>query len=578
MLKMGAVDDKTCLIRIYQQAGNPVTWLSSFLSTCFVGSCQYKPLVGTDYIYWDDLHLNNDNGYAFYMVWDDIYWLTWKQEKNPLSIEPLSTEYLLIGDYGVSSNIHSYGTLLDFGGLGRSTDSGVLLDGRSDFGSWFSVGVTESIELTQTPNTKIPGWRNRAQQIYWANTVILYLWNTTCGTWRISSLSPTNPPTTPPTKPPSPIPTSQPSRSPTPVPTTFPTKYPTSSPTDNPSPAPTVQPTPTSQPTDKPTQWPTYEPSPGPIFNVVDIEVKSSNEDHFLYMITGFSVGGFLVICFFLIICWKRFDGNQSEDMTKTMVEIERIRNSRIRTLDDKTILQHLDLSPTLGQLDSNLSLSRISRSRPCPSIASSNSRLSHMQIEGAHNTLRNSGNHKPVEIMRRSSMSRSRSHIRNSRKTSRNIGTPQRTPTGHDELNRMEFSYGSIPQTPMELSSRTNTINEPSVIRKRVHLSRRSSLSSRVIKQAKKKLDDAVRETKRTLDSSESETDSSESSDVKLKSSTAPRNPQGILENIWVKGKTEASLQDIWSDDDVAETSLLSMSGVGKQGRDDSIVIRGSE
>jgi len=498
-----------------------------------------------------------------------MYWLTWKQEQNPLLVPKDSKDNLLTGDYyyyGVSPSIANQGSLLDFGGLGLSEEDGVLLDGRSS--PWFAVGVTE---LFPPVDRKIPAWRTKDENNYLANTTILYVWKyTECGSWIIPSFSPTKPPTPPPSDSPTPTPTTFPTEHPTKSPTTgspskspspAPSKNPSPAPSKNPSAAPTINPTPTpttyptpnpsSRPTEKPTLQPTFERSPVPTVVWTGIKLDSSNDNQFLYMLAGFSVGGFLVVCFILILCWMRLDGSRSEEMRKTMVEIERIRSSRIRSLEDKAGSQPRDFLPAPAPpLRNNLSLSRVSPnySSTHPGHIVLNSSPS-ILIDGKPSISRTSGYQLPIESTRsKYSVSKSKSYIPSPRSTSR----------GQEDSSRMELSYPSILpviQMPMELSLISGTTtDEASIIRRRRHRQRRSSLSPRVGKRGRRKTEEEVRSRVTPADSSESESDSSQSSSLgQKKTSTARRKSKGLLEDAWSKGQSEAYLHECWSDEDPA-------------------------
>jgi len=280
-----------------------------------------------------------------------------------------------------------YGSLLDFRGLGLSSDNGVLVDGRSHFGSWFAIGVSVSVEHTGDFSIGIPGWRNRAGNYYLANKTRLYVWDTGCGSWNMPYFSPTFQPTAVPTINPSP----RPSEPPTPNPTTLPTKTPTEPPTTPipspvPSPCPsskaTIQPTatptthptaspmthPTPAPSLEPTTWntkePTFKPSSEPSTSNDDVVIVANHNDHkILYMLVGFSVSGFLVFAAGLLLCSKRVDMKRSEEVRKTVLELYNIASISNSTLGGSPMCQESVDRNALNLRRSNLSLSQISGS-----------------------------------------------------------------------------------------------------------------------------------------------------------------------------------------------------------------------
>jgi len=376
MVEMNFVDVNSCWVRIYEQS-NPITWEQTTISTCTLKDCKYSPS-STDYLNFDDLSLYEDRGYGFYMVWDDIYYMTWKQKTNPLEVLIDSTEKLLTGDYyyyGLSPNIFQYRSILDFGGLGLSSDVGVLVDGRSKFGPWFAIGVSKNVKHTGGNSIGIQGWRNRAGYYYLANKTKLYVWDTGCGSWKIPSFSPTFKPTAVPTI----NPTTKPSKFPTQNPTTSPTKTPTEPPTTT-VPSPVPSPFPSSKPTIKstatptthaapalePTTWntmePSFEPSPNPSISNSGLVIMASNNDHkLLYMIVGFSVTGFLVLAAAVLLCSKRVEMKRSEDVKQTILELYKMGTISNSTLRDSAMFQESVDRNAFNMRRSNLSLSPIS-------------------------------------------------------------------------------------------------------------------------------------------------------------------------------------------------------------------------
>lgn len=387
MVQMNSVDVNLCWVKIYQQ-GNPTTWEDSTISNCSISSCQWLPSSGNDYMNFDDLSSYEDRGYGFYMEWDETYYMTWKQKWNPLEVPIDSTENLLAGEYytyGLSSSIYRYVSLLDFGGLGLSSDVGVLVDGRSNFGPWYAVGVTLSVAHTGPYSIGIAGWRNRAGNYYLANTTRLYVWDTGCGSWTIPSISPTIRPTVVPTLNPSQPPTLEPSETPTSNPTPLPTETPTQIPS-TPVPSPcssckaTMQPTstpmihPTGSPTTHPTQAPslrptTYntkqpamKPTSSPTISNGGVDFVPSNSDHkILYMFVGFSVSSFVLLAAALFLCSRRIERTRGEKVKQTILELHRLGTFSNSSLRDSVMYPGLDDKGSLNLRQKKLSISRIS-------------------------------------------------------------------------------------------------------------------------------------------------------------------------------------------------------------------------
>jgi len=247
-------------VKLYQQSASSI-WHAGAMSWCKPSKCLYSPIISTDYLNFDIISSYEGNGYAFLMAWDDTYWIQWKQKDNPLALSADSKPDPLSGDFEftlvASDNIRSWG-IVDFHGLSYSSDSGVILDGRSSMGTWFAIGVTEAANADVSYG--IPGWITGTDPEYaiknYAQEVKLYVWDPICGNW---GNFPTESPTTP--FPTVPQPTFQPTTlsptvSPSIIPTESPTKTPTMPPTEFPTVQPTIYPT-TSYPTHSKTSYPT---------------------------------------------------------------------------------------------------------------------------------------------------------------------------------------------------------------------------------------------------------------------------------------------------------------------------------
>jgi len=251
---------------LYQQKA-PVTWSSIVIHDCSVDSCSFQ--TSSDYIDLDNLQNYEDDGYAFLILWDNTYYIHWKQALNPLSVAadsatvPLSGEYVSIG---ISENLDEWSDL-DFSGLSISPDSGVLLDGHSADGAWFGIAVTVDIELTDgDTSVGIPAWKVRGSdgRFYFAQQVNFYVWNASCGEWGI------------------------PSESPTEQPTILPSRSPTHNPTD---------------------LW---------IFN----GSTGGNGISLIHILIGFVIGGFVLIICFLLICWRHMERVRRKEMKRTLEEV----------------------------------------------------------------------------------------------------------------------------------------------------------------------------------------------------------------------------------------------------------------
>jgi len=495
IVEMTVVDDMSCWVKIYQQSG--IYWRHAWLGTCSINSCKYETL-STDYVNFDYLSQNEDNGFAFYMKWDDLYFISWNQTKNPLDVPPNSIENLVVGDYGISKTILQSDSALDFRGLGRSSEVGILLDGRGN-GSWFVVVATDG--MTIDTNTRIPGWKNLAGDHYMANTATLYLWKTDCGSFVIPTIS-TNPPTDSPTANPSPIPTPIPSLAPTLNPTASPTDNPTVSPTTSspsygpssmPSTVPTLipttrpTPTPSSGPSLQPTRLSTLLPSPNPSISNGDSQVVKGNDNAILYMLVGFSLGCFLVLLIAVLLRWRRFDVNRPKEMKKTIVELGKMTGHRAMAFRDRGVSMELELEypSTIPKVERN-SASSISHSlsnlHRRPTNFDPNS---HLYVEGR---LSNHSYQQQKETRRRS-ISRSRTHTYST----------DRPLNEQVELERVGF-------------------DEVTVLPKRKNTPMRISLTPRMTTKPQRKIMEDEKWRKRVNGTLENETDESWASGVKRK------------------------------------------------------------
>jgi len=460
---------------------------------------------------------------------------------NPLAVSLNYTENLLVGDYsnyGVSKTILQYGSELDFRGLGLSSEVGVLLDGRGN-GSWFVVTATDGISVGT--NSGIPGWKNIANDFYMTNTAILYLWDTTCGSWVIPSTSMSDSPTVLPTTNPSPIPTPIPSPSPTLNPTASPTDYPTVSPTTSlpsngpsalPSPVPTSKPTtshtitPSSRPSAQPTWRSTLEPTPRPSISNAASQVAHGNEKAILYMIVGFSVGGFLVLLIVVLLHWRRYDAHRHNEIKKTIVELSKMASHRARSLREREVSLELEYpnTKTIAERNSTSSFSR-SLSNIRTSTIGFEPVYSQEYIEGR------SSRHSlqlPKPTMRRS-MSRSKTHTY----------TPDWVQNQHGDLEGFEFSYPS------------RTTDEGKVLPKRTNQPMRISLSPRMKVRPPRKITEWEKESCSINGESENESENSAASAVEM---MVPARDQKSQEWKLLLKEPSTHFQDYRKDDDAAE------------------------
>jgi len=550
MVEMAALDE-SCWTKIYQQSG--ITWYHTIITTCSVDRCSYSPFTSSDYLYLDDLSEYNDNGFGFYMKWDDIYFLTWKQMTNPLLVNSNYTENLLVGDYshyGVSKTIFQYGSELDFRGLGLSADVGALLDGRGN-GSWFVVTATDGISVGT--DSGIPGWKNVAGNFYMTNTAVLYVWNTMCGSWVIPSMS--DPPTAIPTANPSPIPTPVPSASPTLNPTASPTDYPTVSPTTSlpsngpssiPSPVPTSKPTrsptitPSFRPSTQPTWHPTFDPTPRPSTSAAASasQVTHGNEKLLLYMLVGFSVGGFLVLLIVVLLYWRRYEAHRHDEIKKTIVELSKMTSHRASSLRESGVSLELEYANTkaLAERNSTSSFSR-SLSNIRTSTVGFDPVNSYDYIEGRPS---NHSLQLPRPTMRKS-LSRSKTHTY----------TPDWVMNQHGDLEGLEFSYPS------------KTTDEGKVIPKWTNKPMRISPSPRMKVIPPRKIMEWERESWSINGESENESENSETSGLKMIiSGKDEKFQEGKLLS---KEQTSTYLQDYGKDRDAVE--FASQKGSGSKG-----------
>lgn len=274
-----------------------------------------------------------------------------------------------------------------------------------------------------------------------------------------------------------------------------------------------------------------------------------------------------------IVLCWRRFDGNRrEEDVKRQLAEIERIKTQRLNTLRDKGFIQKPEY-PTWDQHGSSLPLSQISQTR---TVGYSNqivgdNPFAHLQIEGMSRTRTTPSYHqRPIEITRKSSMSRSKTYTRPSQWTT---GGPDASPRG-------ELSFVNLPSG--ELSYRSKTADEMAVLRRRMKHRRRSSLSSRQIQRARRELQEKERMRKVETESSESsDSESEDSEDLNVTSgkvSIDDQISQGV-KSLWSKGQSTAFLSDVWSDDGQGLSPHARSLSIGASTRrTDSIVVLGPE
>lgn len=340
-------------VKIYQQSGTSL-WHS--VDICGIYGCLYRP-ISTDYLNFDKVYSYEGNGYAFLMVWDKDYWIQWKQEYSPHILSSQSTPNPLSGEYEdtlyASENLLENGTP-DFYGLSRSSDNGVILDGRNANGAWFAVGVTPAIELTDGDTSNgLPAWvavGNNGTVTHYANLVQLYVWDPICGNW---GGFPTESPTTPlPTATPSPMPTHAPttpfptssptfppSVSPTDIPTLPPTESPTLPPTESPTLPPTSDPT-TQIPSRRPTEVPTNDPSKAPTRTPIPTRQptdepeesttsEGSQKSNFLWLLVGFLALGFIALACFVLLCNLKLRKSKRDSVNKALNELSRLSTKK---------------------------------------------------------------------------------------------------------------------------------------------------------------------------------------------------------------------------------------------------------
>jgi len=250
--------------KIYQQT-TPIIWNSTAVQDCVVNSCSFWQF--SDYLALDNLQDYEDDGYAFLILWDNTYWIQWKQALNPLTIGADSATDPLSGDHvslGISENLHEDGDL-DFSGLSLSPDDGVLLDGRSTDGAWFAIAVTVDIQLTKgDTSVGIPAWKfSGSDSSHFSQQVNLYVWNSSCGEWGIPSLSPTE------------------------------------------------------TPTSLPSQGPKHEQMEF-IFN----GNTGSNDNSVMQVLLGLVIGGFMIIICFLLICWRHMEKVRRKEMKRAVEKV----------------------------------------------------------------------------------------------------------------------------------------------------------------------------------------------------------------------------------------------------------------
>jgi len=253
--------------------------------SCSTTQCSHWTMFTTDSLKFDnfDQYKAEDGAIAFTMVWDDEYYIQWEQGENPVEVSADSPNTWKTSAYyytlTVSDEMNQYGQM-DFNGLGRSADAGIMFDGRCSSGAWFAIGVSTQMQLIDFDDG-IPGFISISGYNYTADLVELYVWLPECGDWTRQaepSDAPTFVPTSIPTK--SMAPTQWPTQHPTPAPTyapTFsPTPAPSDAPTEAPSPRPTLAPTPgptnvpSNNPTGMPTHSPTFSPTTSPTVRPTD--------------------------------------------------------------------------------------------------------------------------------------------------------------------------------------------------------------------------------------------------------------------------------------------------------------------
>jgi len=343
-------------VKVYQQSASSI-WHAGAISMCKLSSCLYSSMASTDYLNFDIISSYQGNGYAFLIAWDDNSWIQWKQKDNPLTLSADSEPDPLSGDFEftlvASNDILSRGNV-DFHGLSRSWDLGVMFDGRSSMGTWFAIGVTEAANTDITDNLLfgIPGWITGPENSirHYSTLVKLYVWDPICGNWgNFPTESPTThfptviPPTFQPTTPsPTVSPSFAPTESPTITPTMPPTKFPTHQQTSYPTTLhPTWYPTPskTNNPirsvsNSMPTYWPsefidsrtfktpTFTPTTSPTINITlqpTEELSALGTQpvwtfSILYMSLVFFFTGFVLLVCLLLLCnfKKRKSGRET--------------------------------------------------------------------------------------------------------------------------------------------------------------------------------------------------------------------------------------------------------------------------
>jgi len=281
----------------------------------------------------------------------------------------------------------------------------------------------------------------------------------------------------------------------------------------------------------QPTRLSTLEPSTHPTISTGDSQVVKGNDNAILYMLVGFSLGGFLVLLLGVLLHWRRYDGNRPDEMKKTVVELGRITGNRAMSFRDSGVSMELEYPRTMAKLERN-SASSISNSlsnlhrRPINFDPNS-----HIYVEGR---LSNQSFQQQKETRRRS-ISRSRTHTYST----------DRPLNEQVELEGLGMSY------------KTKTGEEVTVLPKWKNTPMRISLTPRMKTIPQRKIIEDERERK-IVYGSENESDVSLESRVKMKKFVMDTNSPELKP----LPRGEVSLPDNLLDDEALDCAPQSRSG----------------
>jgi len=295
-------------------------------------------------------------------------------------------------------------------------------------------------------------------------------------------------------------------------------------------------------------------------------------------MLVGFSVGGFCVLSFLLVLCFKRLDYTGKDDVEKTLVEIDRLRNTSVS-------IKRLRSMNTNRTMDYPISYSQSNRYHTphmqddlsgFPAHIIYESPKYHLQVDG---TVRSVRSPQQVSIKRRSSHNRSITPSHSAR------GTP-----GETEGRVLHYYDTNGNLAPIRIASEMSVVKTADeaiverrstnkIKRRQSSKKRRSSLSHKDIEKVRRKLKRREERRRMKEERRKKMNDSSESSSPESKVSPKIASGQDVLQDLWVKGESRAHLQDVWSDDEgqFPETRMRSAStGATKPKNEDSIIVIG--